>query len=276
MFNKHYSWFMSALKMIPVYRLTDGFGTLTKNHKVFDECRKLLRNKEALIMFPEGGQNQNRHLRPISKGSSRLAYMAQKEHRATEIYLQPIGINYSHLSTPRCTLHFVFGEPIDVKLYLNEHVSDAVNINRIRTALEKAMKRCLWQPEIQKGFESSWRPFDTEHNKLSFQDLVRVFSNPSTNKEDLKPTKVSQNSLWIKVLSFPNIIPYILVKKVLGLLKGSGFYHSMKYALGAIFFPFYWLITGLFLILFVPFWGVSLYLLICVFCVFFRQKLLSV
>ena len=266
---------MSALKMIPVYRLTDGFGTLTKNHDVFDECRKLLGNKEALIMFPEGGQNQNRHLRPISKGSSRLAYMAQKEHSATDIYLQPIGINYSHLSAPRCTLHFVFGKPINVKPYLNEHVSDAVNINRIRTALEKAIKRCLWQPEIQKGFEYSWRPFDSKHNKLSFQDLVHVFSSPSAKRVELKPNRRQRNSFWVKVLRFPNIIPYTLVKKVLGLLKGSGFYHSMKYALGAILFPLYWFITGLFLILFVPFWGVFLYLLICFFCVFIRQKLLS-
>ena len=274
-FNKHYSWFMSALKMLPVYRLTDGFGSLTKNHEVFDECRNLLGNKEALIMFPEGGQNQNRHLRPISKGSSRLAYMAQKEHRSTDIYLQPIGINYSHLSAPRCTLHFVFGESINVKHYLNDNLSDAMNINRIRTDLEKAMKKCLWQPEIQSGFESSWRPFDPKHNKLSFHDLVHIFSSPSKKKEELKPSKMQQNSLWIKFLSFPNLIPYILVKKILGLLKGNGFYHSMKYALGAILFPLYWFVTALFLFLFAPIWGVYLYLMICIVCVFFRQKLLS-
>lgn len=275
MFNKHYRWFMSALKMIPVYRLTDGFGSLTKNHEVFDKCRKLLGNKESLIMFPEGGQNQNRHLRSISKGSSRLAYMAQKEHRATNIYLQPIGINYSHLSAPRCTLHFVFGEPISVNQYLEDDLSDAMNINRIRTALEKAMKKCLWQPEIQSGFESSWRPFDPKHNKLSFQDLARVFSITTTKKVETIPSKAQQNSLWIKVLSFPNLIPYILVKKILGLLKGNGFYHSMKYALGAILFPLYWFITVLFLILFIPLWSVSLYLALCIVCVFFRQKLLS-
>ena len=98
-------------------------------------------------MFSEGGHHHEYYLKNLSKGSSRLAFQAQKKYPNKKIYIQPVGINYGHHTQPRSSLHLVFGEPLLISHYTEQKKSEAENINLIREALQLRMKDCLWIPE---------------------------------------------------------------------------------------------------------------------------------
>ena len=59
---------LNQLRMLPVYRIRDGWSNLTHNNPIFEACSNLLHNKEAIVIFPEGSHNLNRTVRPLSKG----------------------------------------------------------------------------------------------------------------------------------------------------------------------------------------------------------------
>ena len=65
-------WFMDALKMLPVYRIRDGYANLKKNETTFDSCKKLLSNNHYIMVFSEASHHQEFFLQTLSKGSSRF------------------------------------------------------------------------------------------------------------------------------------------------------------------------------------------------------------
>ena len=46
--------FLSLCKMLPVWRIRDGFRSVPQNDTTFQKCHKILRNRNTLILFPEG------------------------------------------------------------------------------------------------------------------------------------------------------------------------------------------------------------------------------
>ena len=46
-------WAFNSMSMSPMFRLQEGYGEIKKNDKIFEECRNLLANNKALLMFPE-------------------------------------------------------------------------------------------------------------------------------------------------------------------------------------------------------------------------------
>ena len=266
-FDKRFSWFLSAIGMLPIYRMRDGYQKLSKNHDLFTQCRAMLGKKKSIIMFPEAGQNLNRHLRPLSKGSSRLALESQKEFPSTDIYLQPVGINYSHLTAPRGTLHLVFGKPILMRNFLSK-IPRPIIINQLKGALTQEIKKCLWLPEIEDEFEYQWRYVDNKSAKTNFYQLKKELP----HRSKMMPPK-TKSTLLIQLLEIPNWMVYQTLKKVLNLFDTHLFYNSMKYAFGAIVFPLYWLMTGLIVCIFAGIWIGSIYLMVCMGSLLLRQLL---
>mgnify|MGYP000843942890 CR=1 FL=1 len=50
------------LKMLPVYRIRDGFNTLRGNDEIFDKTVDVLKNKNGLVILPEGDHAGYRRL----------------------------------------------------------------------------------------------------------------------------------------------------------------------------------------------------------------------
>ncbi len=269
-FHKRFSWFLSAIGMVPVYRMQDGYRQLSKNQDLFVQCREVLGNKKSIIMFPEAGQNLNRYLKPLSKGSSRLALESQREYPSTDIYLQPIGLNYSHLTAPRGTVHLVFGKPILVRNFLSEVKKQPIIINELKEELTQAIKKNLWLPEIEEGFQDQWRFVDNKSARFHFHLLKKELP----HHHPKKPPKI-KSTLLIHLLEIPNWIIYQILKTVLNLFDTQLFYNSMKYAFGAIVFPLYWVIIGLILWLFAGLWIGLFCLGVCVGGLFLRQLLIA-
>lgn len=245
-FGGPFQWFLDALSMLPVYRIRNGYSNLKKNDATFEKCYKILGQSGNLLMFSEGKQHNEYFLQNLSKGSSRLAYQAQKQNLDTPVYMMPVGINYGHHQSARCTLHLVFGSPILVRDFLIETQTEAENINALRQELQERMKACLWIPENDENYAVKKLRIHAKSTRSEFHELKKNLHEAPDKLNPLKEKSktVEQLAFW---LGLPNFIPLYLTQKTLRLFEDIVFYSSMKYAFGALVFPLWWLLTGLLL-----------------------------
>ncbi len=106
-------------QMLPIYRIRDGRDALKNNQAVFESCTALLKNKEALLIFPEANHNLQRRVRPLSKGFTRILFATLEAHPDLDIQMVPVGLNYKNMMAfpDKAAIHY--GEPIAVKEYYN-------------------------------------------------------------------------------------------------------------------------------------------------------------
>jgi 1-acyl-sn-glycerol-3-phosphate acyltransferase len=116
------------LRLMPVYRIRDGFGSLGKNHEQFDACVQLFKKKESVLIFPEGNHGNVRRLRPLSKGFTRIAFEAERQHPEMNLKIVPVGINYSHHRAFNSRVSIHYGEPIPVADYFKEPLAQQANL----------------------------------------------------------------------------------------------------------------------------------------------------
>ncbi|MGQ0739001.1 MAG: 1-acyl-sn-glycerol-3-phosphate acyltransferase [Bacteroidota bacterium] len=127
---------LTALKILPVYRTSEGVENLAENYKTFDACIDIFRKNGVVTIFSEGKCMNEWHLRPLKKGTARLAFKAWEEN--IPLTVLPVGINYSSfrrfgkniflnfgclikktdfsLTEPDGTRHQVFNEQLEKEL----------------------------------------------------------------------------------------------------------------------------------------------------------------
>ncbi len=91
--NKFIAKLLASLKMFPVYRVSEGVENLNSNYDTFENCKKVFREKGLVLIFSEGKCINEWHLRPLKKGTARLAISSWEENIPLEVL--PVGINYN-------------------------------------------------------------------------------------------------------------------------------------------------------------------------------------
>ena len=272
-FGGPFQWFLDALQMLPVYRIRNGYSNLKKNDAIFEKCFDLLGSGKFLLMFSEGGHHHEYYLKNLSKGSSRLAYQAQKKYPKKKIYIQPVGINYGHHTQPRSSLHLVYGNPLLISDYTDQKKSEAENINFIREALQLRMKDCLWIPQDSEIYKQQKECINGETTKMDFYQIKSALG---TKIKQLTKRKKTNNitRFLASILSIPNIIPLFITRKVVKKFKDPVFNSSMKYAMGVFLFPLYWILTAIIISTMFGNSLMALYLIICLVFLIIRQHIL--
>ncbi len=90
--QKKHRILLKMLKMIPVYRLSEGRENLPLNDYAFTESKRILESGGIVLIFIEGICLNSHELQPFKKGAARIAYNIKKEIR---LKLLPIAITYS-------------------------------------------------------------------------------------------------------------------------------------------------------------------------------------
>jgi len=122
---------LNSLQMLPVYRIRDGWNTLTNNNAIFQKCLSLLHKDEAVVIFPEGSHNLKRTVRPLSKGFTRIVFDMMDTHPDNDLQLIPIGLNFIDAKSFVDSAAIYYGNPIDARQYLNENRNEGViNLKR--------------------------------------------------------------------------------------------------------------------------------------------------
>ncbi|MGA2407048.1 MAG: 1-acyl-sn-glycerol-3-phosphate acyltransferase [Bacteroidales bacterium] len=144
------------LKILPVYRIRDGFRSLKGNDEIFLKTIDVLKNKNGLVILPEGDHVGFRRLRQLKKGICRVAFQSDE---ATDFNLKikiiPVGLEFSNYSRFRQVLTVVYGKPIEVSEYFELYkVSPERALNELRSRLSDEMKNNMVHIESEDDYEA--------------------------------------------------------------------------------------------------------------------------
>jgi len=149
--SKFITRILNFIKMMPVYRIRDGYENLQKNQEVFNRCTEILRTGHSLCMFPEGNHNDKRFFRPLKKGLARIAFEAENQcDFKLGLRIVPTGIDYSSYKNVRGRLTVSYADPItitDLKDLYRQDPQKAMKElnNRIRINIEPHMIEIPWE-----------------------------------------------------------------------------------------------------------------------------------
>jgi len=220
---------LTALKILPVYRTSEGVENLSENYKTFEECITIFRKGGIITIYSEGKCINEWHLRPLKKGTARLAVKAWDENIPLKIV--PVGINYSSFSRFGKNIFLNFGEIITATDIINGGADGQRHLafnNKLKSELEKL-----------------------------------VFEIPAGNKELRQEKLAVKISLEKRILlSLPALLGWLLhlplflpVKQFSRQkTKGTDHYDSVITGILLIIYPFYLILISVFLFLITLSW----------------------
>ena len=108
--HKKVNRFLRWLRLLPVYRTSEGVANLEHNYTTFAACQKTFEKGGIVLIFSEGRCENEWHFRPLKKGTARLAITAWK--KGIPLQVVPVAFNYSSFKKFGKTVHIDFGETI--------------------------------------------------------------------------------------------------------------------------------------------------------------------
>jgi len=138
-------WAMNDMNASPMYRMQEGYSELKKNNQTFEECHTLLSADKTILLFPEGICIQEKRLQPLKKGLARIIFQTEEVFDFKKnVWIVPVGLNYSDAKKFRSRLFVNFGDPISIKKYEELFMQDKVKaINDFTKLLEQEMTKLI-------------------------------------------------------------------------------------------------------------------------------------
>lgn len=171
-------WILSQLKMMPIYRLSEGKEDLGKNQDTFEKCHAVFRKGGAVLMFSEGLCIQEMRLRPLKKGTARIAMEYSKD--GAPLTIIPTGLNYMKPTQFREDVMIQMDTPFNAADFAAEYKENqAKGIQSFSTRLRE-------------GLQNSVIDIRDKQNEKAIAQLVEIEYNNGADLDKLidvvKPT----------------------------------------------------------------------------------------
>lgn len=209
--------FLKSLHLIPIYRLSEGKENLCKNAETFERCAALLKQNQTILIFPEGVCINEWNLRPLKKGTARLALLALQEG-ITNLQILPANINYSSFSK----------KPKDIIIHFNSEFRPNDLLQNKEIHFYNAFNTIL-----KEGIS----------NKMAFKnDLNEMAINTPSILKMFHRIVFAIPALIGFILNYPI---YITLKKItIKKTEGSVFYDSVLFGLLLLLYPIFVLLLA--------------------------------
>ena len=142
--NKFVHKILSSLNMFPVYRVSEGVENLEENYKTFADCIEVFKRNGIVLIFSEGRCINEWQLRPLKKGTARLAISAWEQ--GIELKVIPLGLNYNSFTSFGKNIIANFGTFITEKniAFKNEDTY-GIKVQAFNTALKAQLEKLVIQ-----------------------------------------------------------------------------------------------------------------------------------
>lgn len=237
-FTSRWNGWLRKLHLLPVYRNSEGVENLAQNYTTFSSCHEVFKRKGVVLIFSEGECINEWKLRPLRKGTARLAISAWE--KGIELTVVPLGFNYSSFRSFGKNVHLLFGEPIQKEPVL-AHLQDGKQLAYFNQQLQQQLRGLVYNIE----------PGDKAHLQRQFAIPVPLLKKG--------------------VLAFPAALGWLLhaplyypAKWTAGIFE-TEYFDSVLVALLMLSYPFYIFLFGLLLYSFAG-WYVLLLPLLLPFC----------
>ncbi len=144
--GKLISRILAAFKMLPVYRASEGVENLEDNYKTFNDCSEIFKQNGIVLIFSEGKCINEWHLRPLKKGTARLAIAAWQQN--VPLRILPIGINYSSFNLFGKNVHINTGKPIEYKNMVNNFTDNGRLLNEVTNSVQMELQNLVYEIDL--------------------------------------------------------------------------------------------------------------------------------
>jgi len=198
-----------TIKILPVYRIRDGYENLKSNDWVFNKTIDVIKNKNGLVILPEGNHEGFRRLRQLKKGICRIAFQADEAlDFSMKIKIIPVGLEFSNYSRVRQVLTVVYGKPIEVSEFHEAYkLKPERAMNELRERLSEEMQKLIVHIESVEDYEAidelrsilNGKYSDDIHTPKLFRDrmLINSLNRLRTTSEETY-RRICELSLKIK------------------------------------------------------------------------------
>lgn len=231
---------LTLLKMVPVYRIRDGWNTLGQNALSFSRCKEVFLKGKSVLIFPEGNHSSLRRLRPLSRGFTKPIMETLQQNPEINIAVVPVGLNFEGHEAPRTGITVVYGEPLWSHDYFSAGKLDA---NRLRDDLANSLSGQItnikdldrYQEVEQKLVESGEDFLDPSRVNQKIKVIMDggVLSLQAAQTENVVSDRVFRSVNWIPLAAWSWIKARI---------KDPMFLGSIKFVFGIFGFPAIYLI----------------------------------
>ncbi len=144
------------LKILPVYRIRDGYDSLKQNDEIFNKTIDVLKNNKSIVILPEGNHAGFRRLRQLKKGIFRIALQTEEsENFKMGLRIIPVGLDFSDYHRFRSVLTVIYGKPIDVAEYRNQYEENPqLAYNTLRDRLSAELKKYMVHINSEEDYEA--------------------------------------------------------------------------------------------------------------------------
>jgi glycerol-3-phosphate O-acyltransferase / dihydroxyacetone phosphate acyltransferase len=235
-------WLLEQMSLLPVYRLQEGMENLDKNKGTFSRCFELLDQDATILIFSEGLCIQELRLRPLKKGTARIALEYSKDGKL--LHIVPVALNYLHPGIAREEVMVEYMTPFDAAEFSTSYSENAGRaINEFNKRLEGKLREGVIDIKDRQNEKSIAMLIEAERNEgkssrelVSLANRIDALAASDGNKYQELIQSAAQYS---EILNRVNLIDRVVKDKE---------EHSILLFL---LFPFYWLgriLNGL------PFW----------------------
>ncbi|MGK0364221.1 MAG: 1-acyl-sn-glycerol-3-phosphate acyltransferase [Saprospiraceae bacterium] len=134
---------LHGMGCLPVFRMKDGgYENIKNNYSTFDAAYKALNKGEPIIILAEGTSLHEKRLRPLKKGTARLAFGTMTKFGVeTDVHIVPVGVNYTYSDKFRSEVMIEFNKPIKAADYWKTYQeNNAQGIKEMTAELRKRME----------------------------------------------------------------------------------------------------------------------------------------
>ena len=235
---------LQSFQLIPVYRIRDGYKSLSHNYSVFNSAARLLHQNNSVTIFPEGNHSLLRRVRPLSKGFTRIVFKLFEIHPESDLQLVPIGLNFKNADSYPDRVAIYFGESLKAKQYIKDDKKESI------AALKKIVYTKMSQLTThipENGYDEILAKLHTIH--IDFLNPTQVNNCVANNFKDYEKKPKNKQS-WLKI-----VLNYILILNLLlpyGIWKflikprvtEQEFVSTFRFVIAVTLVPIYLLITG--------------------------------
>jgi 1-acyl-sn-glycerol-3-phosphate acyltransferase len=154
--NKILARILYRFKMLPVFRMRDGFENLKQNDETFTDTLRVMDSRSGLVILPEGNHSGYRRLRQLKKGICRIAFQtAEASNFTKEINIVPVGLEFTHYWLFRQVLTVVYGHPIAASEYYDTYKENPnKGLLDLRDRLSSEMKKVMVHISDEDNYEA--------------------------------------------------------------------------------------------------------------------------
>ncbi|OOG72320.1 1-acyl-sn-glycerol-3-phosphate acyltransferase [Algoriphagus sp. A40] len=248
--NPIVSKLLHYIRMLPVYRLRDGFSTIQQNQQTFDDTFEVLRKNGTVVIFAEGTHSLVRNLRPLSKGFTRMAFGLKEKYPDLEPLILPVGLGFSAHLRSGSVVRITFGKTIPVDMPTSQS-------GKLTKSVENALKSILVNIPVE-GYEATLSKLIKHEVDLTSKKEVEHFLETGNVLNSVESVNSLGNKL-MKIFHFPLYWLWLLKK---GSIEDIVFSSTWKFLIGfALAIPYYFFLIWLTMDTSVGSWGLTFLIL---------------